>query len=326
MPANVTPEYERAEKRFRQATTDEEKLQALREMLSTIPKHKGTEKMQADIKRRISRLRKAEAKKGRSKGPDPFHIPKTGAGQVVLIGPPNSGKSMLVETTTNAPVKVAEYPFATPLPVPGMWTYEDVQIELVDTPPVATDHIPAGLMGTIRGADLLAVVVDAADKPLEQAEMVLALLADRGLLLRSVPLGDLGPAEASGKGGLIIANKIDLAPAENIASLAESYTARLDVASVSALTGEGLAGLQSRLWGLLSMIRVYTKQPGRPPDKKKPFTLPAGATVENLASEIHRELSGKMKFARIWRDGRFNGQQVHRTETLHDKDIVEIHE
>jgi len=233
---------------------------------------------------------------------------------------------MLVGKTTNAPVKVAEYPFATPLPVPGMWAYEDVQIELVDTPPVAADHMPPGLMGTIRGADLLGLLVDAAEGPLEQSEAVLTLLADRGIVLESVPPTELDAATRGRKSGLIIANKIDLAAAEDVAALAETYAGKLDVLGVSALTGQGLDALQQLLWRLLSVIRVYTKQPGRPPDREKPFTLPVGATVEDLAREIHRELPKKMKFARIWGDGRFSGQHVQRTETLNDKDIVEIHQ
>ncbi len=136
MPANLTPEYEKAEKQFRQARTDEEKLEWLQEMLRVIPKHKGTDHMQADLKRRISQLRKSAVKKGGVKGVDPFHVPKGGVGQVVLVGAPNAGKSALVAAVTSASVKVTEYPYATALPTPGMWAYEDVQIQLVDTPPM----------------------------------------------------------------------------------------------------------------------------------------------------------------------------------------------
>jgi ribosome-interacting GTPase 1 len=326
MPANVTPEYERAERRFREATSDEGKLDALQEMLSTIPKHKGTEKMQADIKRRISQLRKAKGKKGATRGPDPFHVPRGGAGQVILIGAPNVGKSMLVAATTNAPVKVAEYPYTTALPIPGMWSHEDVQIQLLDSPPITAGHVPTGLMGAVRLADIVGVVVDAAADPLEDAEMVLSLLAERSLELCAGPCGELNPKDRYRRCGLLVGNKADLAPADSIAALRELYAGRLEVLPVSAATGEGLDELRGRLWELLSVLRVYTKEPGRPADYDRPFTLRIGSTVEDLARHIHRELPEKMKYARIWGGERFAGQHVHRTEILRDKDVVEIHE
>ena len=326
MPTNVTPEYERAQERFRQAATDDERLDALQEMLSTIPKHKGTEKVQADIKRRISQLRKSETRKGKRKGADPFHVPRSGAGQVILIGPPNVGKSSLVAATTNAPVKVAEYPYTTTFPTPGMCMFEDVQIELIDTPPVVEEHVPAGLMGTIRAADVVCVVADGSAEPLEQADMVLCLLADKGLWLQSLPRNELGTADPSRLSGLLAVNKMDLSPAGTAGVLRKLYGESLVVCPVSATTGERLDVLVERFWHLLAMVRVYTKQPGKPPDRKDPYALDIGSTVEDLARAIHRELPEKMKFARIWGDGRIAGQQVHRSEPLRDKDVVEIRE
>jgi ribosome-interacting GTPase 1 len=325
MPANLTPDYERAEQRYRSAITDEERLEALREMYATIPKHKGTEKLQADLKRKISQSRKTIAKKP-SRGTDLFHIPRAGAGQVVLVGPPNSGKSMLVAKTTHAPVKVADYPFTTSLPVPGMAHYQDVQIELVDTPPVTADHIPGGLLGTIRNSDVIAIIIDASEDPLEHADMVISLLERRGLSLRTLPLNQLDPSDFNQRSAILIANKIDLSVPEEIETLRELYASRLELIAVSALTGQGLEAMLERAWELLSLVRVYTKQPGKPAEKAKPFTLEIGSTVEDLAREIHQELPAKMTFARIWGDGRFSGQQVHRTEVLHDRDVVEIHE
>src|SRR5512137_1849789 len=223
MPANLTPEYEKAELRYKQATTDEERLAGLQAMLSAIPKHKGTEKMQADLKRRMSQLRRGEQKEAHAKGPDPFHIPRSGAGQVVLIGPPNTGKSSLLAATTHAAVKVADYPFTTVVPQPGMWLQDDVQIELVDTPPFTEDHVPTGLMGTIRNADVVCVVVEAGEAALDQAEMVLAVLSARGLALRSTPRRELMAGDSSQCPGLIVAAKPDQAPPEAISALQELY-------------------------------------------------------------------------------------------------------
>ena len=325
MPANLTPDYERAEDRYRKAATDDEKLEALREMYSTIPKHKGTEKLQADLKRRMSQFRRAIAKRP-AKGADPFHVPRSGAGQVVLVGPPNVGKSALVARLTHAVPKVADYPFTTVVPLPGMAHFEDVPIELVDTPPVTPDHIPGGMLGTLRNSDIIAIVVDASEDPLEEADMVLTLLQNRGLVLRSAPLNQLDAADPNQHCALLLANKRDLADEATLNTLAELYAGQTDLYPVSATTGAGLDDWLKRLWELLSSVRVYTKQPGQPAEKIKPFTLDIGSTVEDLAREIHQELPERMKFARLWGDARFPGQQVHRTEVLHDRDVVEIHE
>lgn len=327
MPANLTPEYEKAELRYRQATTDDERLVCLQEMLAAIPKHKGTEKMQADLKRRISQLRKEGQRAAHGKGPDPFHVPKSGAGQVALAGAPNTGKSSLLAVATHADAKIGEYPFTTVVPQPGMWFMEDVQVELVDTPPFTPEHVPPGLMGTLRNADLVSVVVEATDSALEQAEMALGVLRARGIILQSAPRARLQtPDGFTPQPGLIVMNKAELPAADIIAALRGLYHPTLSVVPVSARTRYGLDVLFQELWKLLARIRVYSKEPGRPPDMHKPFTLPAGATVADLAVQIHRDLPERMKFARLWGHSRFEGQHVHRTEVLKDKDIVEIHE
>lgn len=337
MPANLTPEYEKAELLYREATHDRDRLVALQEMLSAIPKHKGTEKMQADLKRRISQLRKEEQKSSHGKGPDPFHIPKSGAGQVVLVGPPNSGKSSLLVVTTNAAAKVADYPFTTVVPQPGMWHQEDVQIELVDTPAITLDHLPTGLIGTIRHADVIAVVVECGDAALDQTETALQVLAARGIALASLPCSGLATDDPQLHPGLVVATKTDSAGFESARILSELYSARpaasgsaarpgLDIIPVSTRTRQGLDVLFKRLWELLGRVRVYSKEPGKAPDMHKPFILPAGSSIADLARFIHRDLPDRMKFARLWGHSRFEGQQVHKNEPLRDRDIVEIHE
>lgn len=326
MPANLTPEYEKAEQRFREAVTDEARIAALQEMLSAIPKHKGTEKMQADLKRRLSQLRREHQKSGVGKGPDPFYVPRSGAGQVVLVGLPNTGKSSLVAATTHADVKVADYPFTTVAPHPGLWIQDEIPIELVDTPPLTPEHVPTGLMGTIRSADIICLVTEAADNVCEQVESVLAALAARELTLRTRPRNQLLPLDPQPKPALIVINKMDIAPPGMLEEVQDLYGPQLDCRAVSARTRQGLDEWFQRLWELLVMIRVFAKQPGHPPDLKKPFLLSAGSTVADLARMIHRDLPDHMKFARLWGHGRFEGQQVHRTEVLRDRDIVEIHE
>jgi uncharacterized protein len=327
MPANLTPEYEKAERQYRQAITDEERLLFLQEMLAAIPKHKGTEKMQADLKRRLSQLRREGQRAAQTKGPDPFHVPKSGAGQAVLAGAPNTGKSSILAVATHADARIADYPFTTVVPQPGMWFMEDVQIELVDTPPFTAEHVPSGLMGTFRNSDLVCVVVEATDGALEQAEMALEVLSSRGMELRSAPRRQLPPQDGQTlHPGLLVVSKADLPAADVMAALRGLYQPRLEVVAISARSRVGLDTLFHALWRLLDRVRVYSKEPGRPPDLHKPFTLPAGATVADLAVQIHRDLPQRMKFARLWGHSRFEGQQVHKTEVLKDKDIVEIHE
>ncbi len=228
-----------------------------------------------------------------------------------------------------------------------MWQQDDVQIELVDTPSITPDHVPTGLMGTIRNADVVGVVVEAGEDALDQVEMVLGLLSARGLALRTARRSELAAGDPSWRPGLIVATKAELASPDAVEALGELYAGNaeqpangaeagqsnalrsdksLEVVAVSAHTRQGLDNLFRRLWELLAVIRVYSKEPGRPPDMHKPFVVRQGATVADLARQIHRDLPERMKFARLWGHSRFEGQQVHKTEPLRDKDVVEIHE
>lgn len=329
MPANLTPDYQKADQRYREATTPAEKLAALEEMLRTLPKHKGTEKMQAELKRKISAARETvtATKKGGG-GKDPFHIPRQGAGQVLLAGAPNVGKSSIVGALTKAPVKIAEFPFTTHEPVPGMAHYEDVPIQLVDTPPITAEHVPPGFFGAAHNADALAVVVNlAADSLLEDADLVLGKLRDRPVRLMSRPV--LPPAEPGGapcKRGLVIATGLDVPGAsDNMPLLRELVDPEVQIVPVSAASGENLDELMRQLFHLLHVLRVYAKPPGKPPDKSAPFILPIGSTVMDLANHIHKDVAASFKHARVWGEGVFPGQQVHQDHVLHDKDVVEIH-
>lgn len=326
MPANLTPEYSRADERYRRAASDAERIAALQEMLATIPKHKGTEKMQADLKHRLAQLRREAQTSEHGKGPDPFHIPKSGAGQVVLIGPPNAGKSSLLNATTQAGARVAAYPFTTSLPQPGIWRREGIPLELIDTPPLLPDHVVPGLLGTIRGADIVALVVAAADACLSQVADTEAILAARGVTLRTIPVRRIPAPESGLRSGLVIANQVDLGGRDAAAALRCRLAGRLEVLEVSAATGTGLEAWFRRLRDLLEVIRVYAKEPGKPPETDRPFVLPAGSTVVDLARLIHRDLPRSMRQARLWGHGRFAGQPVPREEPLQDGDAVEIHE
>jgi len=330
MAANLTPQYHEAEARYRAATTPEEKLAALEEMWRQLPKHKSSEKLQADLKKKISSTRKALQQGGRKGATraDPFAIPHSGAGQVTLTGTPNTGKSSIVGGLTHAQVTVADYPFSTPLPVPGMMPFEDIQIQLVDTPPVTADHVPPGLPGLWRTTDALLVVADlASDTLLEDSETCLSLLADRHLQLtdRREPVPD-APGELLPVPGLIIANKADTPNApETLPLLRESVAERARIEPLSTRDPEQMARLPGICFELVGVIRVYAKPPGKRPDLTDPFILPIGGDVHALARKVYRGLEHRLRSARLWGFGVNDGQQVHLDHVLHDRDIVELH-
>jgi hypothetical protein len=315
VPANLTPDYFKAEEWFRKATSNEEKILALEQMLATIPKHKGTEHLQADIKRRLSKLKEAPAQKAGARHTDIFHVPKTGAGQVVLLGTPNCGKSSIVAALTNAKVNVADFPFATTAPVPGMVHFEDVQIQLVDTPPITADYSMPGQVGAYRHCDLIAIVIDLSADVVEQLRICLDFLETRRLLTD----------DATGKKVICICTKSDIARPDVLQTLRQSCKYPFEFIEISVKTGTGLGELPAIFFRLLNVIRIYAKPPGKPVDKKEPFVVPAGSTVTDLAGVVHKGLAEKLKFAKIWGDNTYPGQNVHHTHVLHDKDIIELH-
>ncbi|MFW6146512.1 MAG: GTPase [Planctomycetota bacterium] len=329
MPVNATPEYEKAEARYRSASTDAEKLAALEEMLRLIPKHKGSEKVQSELKRKISVLKK-EQPSGQGRGAtavDPYTIARSGAAQVAVVGLPNTGKSSILAAVTEARVKVEPYPYATTLPVPGMWDWQDVKFQLIDTPPISDEHVEGGLVNLLRRVAAVIVAVDAASpESLDQLEGALAILEEKRTPLFDRPAVEIPDDAPLGRPGLIAVTHADAVDAAEIATLGELAGVDLALCPVDGTTGDGFERLAATLWRLLHLIRVYTRVPGHKGELTEPFTLPIGSTVDDLARSIHRDLPDKVKFARIWGDHRHDGQQVHHSEVLEDRDIVELHE
>ena len=330
MAANLTPQYHDAEDKYRAASTLEEKLAALEEMWRELPKHKSTEKLQAELKRKLSSTRKeiqAGGKKGATKV-DPFAIPKSGGGQVVLIGAPNVGKSSIVGTLTNAHVTIADYPYSTPLPLPGMVAYEDIRIQLVDTPPISADHLPPGFAGLWWATDAVIIVADlSSDDLLEDVEMCFNHLAERRVELTA---GDRErPNEPGGVlrlPGMIFATKSDTPPAaDNLELLREFFGQRARIEAFSIHDEQRLAEIPRVLFNLVHVVRVYAKPPGRKADLDEPFVLHAGSDIHDLARQVYRGLEEKIHSARLWGEGVADGQNVHLDHVLHDRDVVELH-
>jgi ribosome-interacting GTPase 1 len=329
MPANLTPQYIKAEKEFKAAKTIEEKIACMENMLALIPKHKGTDHMQADLKHHLAQLRKEQVEghaAGKRAAPV-YKIDKSGAGQMILLGAPNAGKSQLLKSLTNATVAVAEYPFTTQVPQPGMARFEDIQIQLVDTPAVTEDYFEVWLPDLVRRADAVLLVADLGDDGLLDALEVVI----RRLETVKVCLVSNAPAEADPlrtyRRTAVVANKMDLpGAADRLDVLREFYAGRFEIWPVSGTMGDGLEGLPARLFQFLRLIRVYTKEPGKKADLESPYTLPVGSTVLQLAIGVHREFEQSLKSARIWGSGKYEGIYVKRDHVLQDKDVVELHE
>ena len=329
MAANLTPQYLEAEQEFKKACTVSERLECLKKMYSLLPKHKASEKLQAELKTKISETRKEleqESKSPKKTGPS-YKIPKQGAGQYIILGAPNTGKSRLLTRLTRAAPEVAPYPFTTREPHAGMMDWEDVRVQLVDTPPVTVDFLEPYLSSMVRSSDAAMLLADLGDDdgPLA-VEAVLERLAQTKTILtgRNSPAAEDPGAEQIKT--MIVANKRDLPGAgDRFDMLRELYAARFSVHAVSAELGTGLEELRNAIYHFLNVIRVYTKQPGKPPDLTSPYTCPAGSTLHELAALVHRDFVEGLKSARIWGTGVHDGQTVKRDHVLRDKDVVELH-
>ena len=341
MPANLTPEYRAAEAAFRKAHDPRERLEHLREMLRVIPKHKGTDHLQADIKRRIKDL--SEELEGPQRGGaarhGPVHVLRPeGAAQIMLVGPPNSGKSSLHARLTGSHAHVAPYPFTTQHPEPGMMAHEDVHFELVDLPAISPDHPVTWIAGALQTADACLLIVDLGEPScVEQVQAVHAVLRSKRVTL-TARWDAWNNSSATSRDGdddpfalrlpaLMVANKSDqIANIESELEVFRELTGCIYPAlAVSATTGHGLAAIGSWLFLNLGIVRVYTKTPGHPPDKNRPFTLRRGQTVENVARLVHKDVARALRYARVWGKSGFDGQQVGREHPLADGDVIELH-
>ncbi len=324
MPANLTPQYMAADKKFKEATTPQQKLEALEEMLSTIPKHKGTEKMQADLKRRIARFREeTQRRKGAARSRPFYQVEREGAGQIALVGAPNSGKSSILAALSHAEPEVAEYPFTTRVPLAGMVAFEDVQIQLIDLPPISEESAEGWLYGMIRIADSALCVVDLADPNiLSSTEQVFVLLSSANLTLIS-PGGERAPNQVP---AVFVAAKLDAPGASDTLDVfKEFYASRLPMLPVSAEQDVNLGELRRTMFGMLKIIRVYSKKPGKKPDLTVPYIVRRGTTVLEAAAVVHKDFAERLRFARLWRRGAIEGQMIGRDDPLEDGDILELH-
>ena len=333
MPTNVTPQYREAEERFRAAETLPAKIVALQEMLSIMPKHKGTDHLKARLRSRLSQL--TTELEGSSKGTsggrtEPFSLPKEGGGRATLVGPTNVGKSQMLAKATGAQTRVGAYALSTQEPARGMLPYKDIHIQLVDTPPISNPGTQSRLYGLLRNSDVFVVVVDLTMDPVAQAAEAFGALGEWGFRLLARGYAPEEQDQYLDKPAIVVGNKADVPGAlDSFQELEDAYGVDYPVVMTSADEVVGLDDLAEEIFTALKVIRVYTK-----PRREKleefvradPLVLPVGCTVSEAAEQVHRDLARTLKFAVLWgSSGKFEGQRVGRGHELADCDVIELH-
>lgn len=328
MPANLTPQYSKAEEEYRRATSVQEQITCLENMLVLIPKHKGTEKIQADLKTRLKETKEelAAEKKAPKKGKN-YKFPRQGAGQITVLGGPNAGKSMVLAALTNAQPEVAPYPFTTREPFPAMMPWEDVSIQLIDTPPITDTHFEVYLPNIVRSTDVVALCFDGSsdDAPEQTVEVISQLKSRKTLLATETGFLEDDFSTVRVKTLLVVTRGNDPGCADRLDFFHEMYPDRFQEVLVDLENPEDATRLRNALYAALGVFRVYTKAPGKPAVYADPYTLPIGGNVEDLAAKVHQDLAEKLKFAKIWGTSAADGQTVGRDHVLQDKDLVELH-
>jgi hypothetical protein len=327
MPANLPPEYFRAEQNFREAESSSAKIAALEEMMSTIPKHKGTDKLRAELRRKISKLKTDQhKKKGTGKHESEYHIEKEGAGRIVLVGFENVGKSSIVAALTHATPKISASPFTTWQPQPGMMPIEDIHVQLVDTPPLSKEHDQPELFDLIRSSDLILIIVDLQSTPFQQLENSIELLKEHKIIPRQKQSDFPEEKRLAFIPFLVVVNKDDDDQFDqDFEIFKELLEIELPLVPISTLKRRNFEKLKIQIFENLGIIRIYSKPPGKEPDLTKPFVIKKRSTVEEFAGKVHHDFLQKLKTARLWGSTVYNGQMVGKDHILQDKDIVELH-
>lgn len=329
MPANLPPQYVELEREYRKAKDPDQKLVLLNRMLAEIPKHKGTEHLQGELKQKISKLKKEQKQKKSSARRKDYldYVPKEGVAQYALVGPPNSGKSSLLAALTNARPEIADFPFTTRKPLPGMTEFESVQLQMVDLPPICTQYCENWVPNVVRTADVALVVLSlGSDDLIDEFSDTNERLKQNKTFLTNEPPTLVQPPGEINKRTIIAANQIDRpGAADRLEILNDLFAAQFPIIAISATIPENLPRLLKNMFSILGRIRVYTKTPGHEADLTDPVVLPMGATVADAAEVIHKDFARQLHFAKIWGRNSFDGQRVHGDYVVTDGDVLEFH-
>ena len=330
MPANLPPQYYELERAFKDEKDPHEKLRLAQELLRIMPKHKGTDKLQADMKAKISLLKKqvdeGTQQHGAHKAPTHDHVEREGAGQVILIGGPNVGKSSLLESLTHAKPLVADYPYSTREPMTGMMTFDTIQIQLIDTPPISDEMYEPYMANLVRNADIVALVCDSTDRDcISRVDYAVMALEQKHILLQPDLSHQSDDPRNYTKRTIVCAHKAFEDESDAGVAAVRQRFAGFAVVETSVLDDGSLNRFKQAVFDSLGIIRVYTKHVGHDAQLIDPVILPRGSTVEEAARSIHKDFAANLKFAKIWGKGKFDGQRVQRDFQLSDGDVIEFH-
>lgn len=303
MPANLPPQFFKLQEKLKKTKDNQEKIEILKEMLAICPKHKGTERVQEEIKSKIAKLRRALPKK--IKREQIYFVEKEGAGQVILIGPPNSGKTSLLNLICNTNFEVRDYPFTTKLPTPGMFLYQNVLIQLVDTPPLTRDFHPGWMKSLIRQADLILILLDLEKDPKENLKEILDIFEEWKIEQKILIVGNKFEKEISKRNFEILKEEFEVFP-------------------ISVKEKINIEELKEKIFQSLNIIRVYSKEPKKEVDFERPWILKKGTKLIEWVEEINKEMVKKFQGAKLYKKDLKSFQLVGKDYVLQDGDIIEI--